>query len=169
MITGNAGNSVSDTSAAGTTNAYNTASGMLASTTGNITGIYDMSGAAEYSAAYINNGNSNLTTYSSNLINAEAKYKDVYSATATDGISDTQAGNYALASSKYGDAVWETSSSGNGSTSWFSDHSTFQFTTDPLFSRGGSSGLTTSAGIFAFGYYTGEGRSIYSFRVVLIP
>ena len=52
-ITGNAGNSISAGSAAGTTNAYNTAAGQLASTTGNIYGIYDMSGGGyEYTAAF---------------------------------------------------------------------------------------------------------------------
>ena len=39
-------------------NNYNTTNGMLASTTGNTTGVYDMNGGtSEYVAAYINNGN----------------------------------------------------------------------------------------------------------------
>ena len=42
-------------------NNYNTTNGMLASTTGNTTGVYDMNGGTwEYVAAYIDNGNGNL-------------------------------------------------------------------------------------------------------------
>ena len=43
---------------------YNTSNGVLSSTTGNVTGIYDMSGGNwERVAAYIDNGNGNLTYY----------------------------------------------------------------------------------------------------------
>ena len=52
---------------------------MLASTTGNITGLYDMSGGAwEYVAGYLNEVTPPLTNYTT-LYNAEPKYKDVYS------------------------------------------------------------------------------------------
>ena len=54
-ITGNAGNSISDEEASGTTNAYNTEKGGLASSTGNVYGIYDFSGGTyEYIAIYYN-------------------------------------------------------------------------------------------------------------------
>ena len=59
--------------------------GVKASTTGNIYGIYDMSGGAyERTAALINNGNSNIGTYAgiyaeNNKIKAEySKYYDIY-------------------------------------------------------------------------------------------
>ena len=46
------------------THNYNTQNGMLASTTGNVTGIYDMSGGNwERVAAYIDNGNWSLNNY----------------------------------------------------------------------------------------------------------
>ena len=46
------------------THNYNTTFGMLASTTGNVTGIYDMSGGAwERVAGYLDNGNENLNNY----------------------------------------------------------------------------------------------------------
>ncbi len=46
------------------THNYNTSNGMLASTTGNETGIYDMSGGAwEIVAGYLNNGNNQLDIY----------------------------------------------------------------------------------------------------------
>ncbi len=46
------------------THNYNTQNGVLASTTGNVTGIYDMSGGAwERVAGYLDNGNGNLNNY----------------------------------------------------------------------------------------------------------
>ncbi len=66
--------------------AYNTANGVKASTTGNIYGIYDMSGGAwEMTASVLNNGNSYIGTYgtstytTNNKIKTEyAKYYDIY-------------------------------------------------------------------------------------------
>ena len=53
-------------------NNYSTTNGMLASTTGNTTGVYDMNGGAwEYVAAYIDNGNGNLNNYGKS---AKTKY-----------------------------------------------------------------------------------------------
>ena len=50
------------------THNYNTTNGILASTTGNITGIYDMSGGNwERIAGYLDNGNNNLNTYGKSL------------------------------------------------------------------------------------------------------
>ncbi len=65
-------------------------------------------GAYEYTAAYVNNGNSNLGTYGSTLVNAAGKYKDVYSK----GSNDDREPNYQMSTpdrGHYGDAVWETS------------------------------------------------------------
>ena len=46
------------------TRAYNKEFGVLASTTGNVTGVYDMNGGAwERVAGYLDNGDSNLSTY----------------------------------------------------------------------------------------------------------
>ena len=96
-----------------TTYAYNTGVGALSSTTGNTTGIYDISGGNEdYVAAYVNNGNSYLTTYGSSLVNAAAKYKNVY----TRGSTDAAANNYAVsvpANGNYGDAIYEISNAGS--------------------------------------------------------
>ena len=58
-------------------NNYSTTNGMLASTTGNTTGVYDMNGGAwEYVAAYIDNGNSNLNNGKSYFENQ--KIKSIY-------------------------------------------------------------------------------------------
>ena len=165
-ITGQAGDSASASSTT-STNAYNTTNGQKATATGNITGVYDMSGGAyEYVAAYVNNGNSNLNTLGSNLVNADAKYKDVYSV----GTSDSQSNNYAVSTPsnyKYGDSVYETSSSGSDSTSWYSNYSRFPYSSNPFFMRGGYYNVTSGAGVFDFDLTYGNNNRYCSFRVVL--
>ena len=67
-------------------NQYNTTNGVKASTTGNIYGVYDMSGGAwEYVAAYIDNGNGNIGSYgtstyfTSNILKTQySKYYNTY-------------------------------------------------------------------------------------------
>ena len=135
------------------------------STTGTVHGVYDMSGGAwEYVAAYVNNGNSNLTTYGKSLVNGDAKTKNIY----TTGGSDGDEMNYNANSSKYGDAVYETSRSGIGTTSWYGDYSYFPSTGWPFFYRGGSYDNGTGAGEFFFNYSIGYGFDFSSFRPVLV-
>ena len=148
----------------GSGNAYVTNVGQ--STTGTVHGVYDMSGGAwEYVAAYVNNGNSNLTNYGSSLVNGDAKTKNVYSK----GSSDSRDNNYSANSGKYGDAVYETSANGNASSSsWYGDYSNFPYTSNPFFLRGGYYDGGTSAGVFSFNGDNGNGSySDSSFRPVL--
>ena len=135
------------------------------STTGTVHGVYDMSGGAwEYVAAYVNNGNSNLTNYGSSLVNGDAKTKNVYSK----GSSDSRDNNYSANSGKYGDAVYETSANGNASSSsWYGDYSNFPYTSNPFFLRGGYYDGGTSAGVFSFNGDNGNGSCYDSFRPVL--
>ena len=122
------------------------------STTGDVTGIYDMSGGAwEYVAGYVGNGGS----YASSLVNAPARYKDTYSSYT----APTSGGHY-------GDAVWETSSSSSGSSSWYSDYSSFPDSGN-LFTRGGNYYGGSSAGLFSFYNSLGSASDFYSFRVVV--
>ena len=172
-ITGNAGNSISDTNySSGTTNAWNTSKGMLASTTGNASGIYDMSGGAyEYVAAYVANGNSRLSDYGSSFAStsvtsnsASTKYVTVY----PKGSSDSQANNwnaYKALTDLRGDAMKETASSYSGSASWNGDYSYFPCSSYPFFVRGGFYNDGSNAGAFCF-YYGGGAYSNYGFRVV---
>ena len=163
-ITGSAGNSASAGSNTGTTNDYTSTQGVKASTTGTVYGVYDMSGGAwEYVAAYVNNGNSNLTSYGSSLVNGDAKTKNVYSK----GSSDSRDNNYSANSGKYGDAVYETSASGS-SSSWYGDYSYFPYTSNPFFERGGYYDDGTIAGVFFFGNISGDSYSNGSFRPVLV-
>ena len=165
-ITGSAGNSASAGTDAGTTNDYTSTQGVKASTTGTVHGVYDMSGGAwEYVAGYVNNGNGNLTSYGSSLVNGAAKTKNVYSKGSSDNATD----NYNANSSKYGDAVYETSANGNtGNGSWYGDHSDFPNSSSPFFDRGGYYNNGTGAGVFYFDNYNGNGDSGGSFRPVLV-
>ena len=148
----------------GSGNAYVTNVGQ--STTGTVHGVYDMSGGAwEYVAAYVNNGNSNLTNYGSSLVNGDAKTKNVYSK----GSSDSRDNNYSANSGKYGDAVYETSANGNSSSSsWYGDYSGFPYASVPFFRRGGSYVNGTNAGVFYFDNIYGDSYSDNSFRPVLV-
>ena len=166
FITGSAGNSASASSDIGTDNDYASAQGVKASTTGTVYGVYDMSGGSwEYVAAYVNNGNDNLTIYGSSLVNGDAKAKNVY----TMGSGDTKQANYNANASKYGDAVYETSSEYETSgSSWHADYSSFPSLSGPFFRRGGGYSNTTSAGMFFFNENTGYNGGNASFRPVLV-
>jgi hypothetical protein len=145
----------------GSGNAYVTNVGQ--STTGTVHGVYDMSGGAwEYVAAYVNN--SYTTSTGSSLVNGDAKTKNVYSKAS----SDNNTNNYNANSGKYGDAVYETSTSGSGSTSWYGDYSNFPDTSNPFFVRGGGYNDGSGAGVFCFSYYDGSSISDASFRPVLV-
>ncbi len=161
-VTGLAGNSVSasSTSTLASVYAYDTTNGMKASTTGNITGVYDLSGGVwERTAGYISNGNSQLykdgtsgSGYSSgNLMGAtsEANPNGYLTLSTRDytvypysSSSDSYSNNYntykVLLTSTYGygDAILETSSQSGSNYAWNSDYSYFVFTSDPLFVRG---------------------------------
>ena len=164
-ITGSAGNSASASGNTGTTTDYTSTQGVKASTTGTVYGVYDMSGGAwEYVAGYVNNGHGNLTNYGSSLVNGDAKTKNVYSKAS----SDSYENNYNANSSKYGDAVYETSTNGSGSTSWYGDYSYFPNTSSPFFKRGGVYHNGTNAGVFYFYYHNGVSNSGASFRPVLV-
>ena len=165
FITGSAGNSASANSNTGTTNDYTSTQGVRASTTGNVYGVYDMSGGAwEYVAAYVNNGNSSLNNGSS-LVNGDAKTKNIYTKAST----DNAANNYSQNSGVYGNAVYETSANGNSSNgSWYSDYSGFPNTSSPFFFRGGSYNIGSGAGVFCFDHSYGDSNSDRSFRPVLV-
>ena len=141
---------------------YNDASGGNASTTGNVYGIYDMAGGAWEYTAGIYTGGSSDDNRSTLWDNSNAKYVDKY--TETTGSISTYYGN----TTKYGDAVYETSSSGYGDTgSWDSSYSNFPDSSYPVFVRGGRAVSGSSAGVFAFINHTGEANTDGSFRPVL--
>ena len=154
------------------TYAWNTTQGKLASTTGNIYGIYDMSGGAfEYVASYVDNGNGNLTYYGANMVNSSnIRNKQVYASTVNDG-SDSQEADYNLlapsSNNIYGDAVYETSMSYNSVDNWCDDGSYFPGIVCPFFLRGGDYNDESYSGVFCFYFSLGCGSNIYGFRPVV--
>ena len=164
-ITGNAGNTAGEDMTAGVVNEYHTPAGQKASTTGNIYGIYDMSGGNwERVAAYLDNNNESLTLYGNSVILADEKYKNKYEL----GITDTKGENYKMASEKYGDAIYETSNQWNTRNgSWYEDDSNYINTTSPFLVRGGYCGRKTEAGMFAFDIVPGNGTAARGFRVII--
>jgi hypothetical protein len=161
--TGCAGDSVSSPGTEGCTNTYDTPNGQQASTTGNIYGIYDMSGGAwEYVSAYIDNGNSNLNNNGNFILTADSKYRDVYAMT------EGEPNNYELTINHKGDALYETSTSGSDKTSWNNDYSDMPRTFQPWFIRGGFNNGGSDSGSFLFYSYSGETGSGIGFRSVLL-
>lgn len=161
-ITGIGANSVSESGNESTLNTYKTTNGQQTSTTGNVWGIYGMSGGtAEYVASYIDNGNSILNTNGKNLIDAIEKHKDVYPK------GGSQQANYEKTKDMYGDAIYETSNNYIESNSWYSDYSIFLNGSTPFFKRGGNYGANTGAGIFCFNNDAGAASEAIGFRIVI--
>ena len=145
---------------------YNEIGGGNASTTGNVYGIYDMAGGAwEYVAGILSSYKSIRGKYDFTDSNKYPnKYFDWY-----DGNSSDYNTNYNANKNKYGDAVYETSSSGNGVTgSWDYSFSSFPISSYPVFLRGGLGARGGDAGVFAFYGYTGGADVYYSFRPVVL-
>ena len=147
---------------------YNTETGYLATTTGNITGIYDMSGGAhEYVAGVVNGyyGNSGLTA--NDIKNYGNKYFDIYSNQSTvTGYKHRILGD---GTSEFGPFYYY--KDGDGGTryhsSWYGDSAYFIEPGESWFCRGGSYNYGGIAGLGYFARYTGAGRNYMGFRLVL--
>ena len=127
----------------GTGISYKTNTGQ--STSGNITGVYDMSGGAyEYVMGNYNKqaGSSGLT-----VSGVPAEHIDIYSGTS-------------VAASHLGDALGETAG-------WYIDDAYFVVSSYPWFERGGYYVNGDSAGVFNFSLSTGGGDAGVGFRVAL--
>ena len=153
------------------------------STTNNPYGVYDLRGGSyEYAASYVNYGSSdsNLSIYggttsgdlygSSDEQFTSTKYKTVYIASGT---SESDSYNLLVTgnTTKKGDAVYETSTNYQNSTSWNngtgnSADSYFPHVTHSFFLRGGDSSYQYT-GMFSFGNNAGHSFNVYSFRLIL--
>ena len=153
--------------------------GTGASTTGNIYGVYDMSGGAwEYVMGVIkdNTANGNPMSGNSASYNAgytgkvynsakytdfsgrnwpESKYFDLYE------FGTTYNDSAAYSRRKIGDATTETKG-------WYGDYTTFIRAEYPWFARGGSCADATIAGVFFINGAFGSARINGSFRPVLV-
>ena len=146
---------------------YNTETGYKASTTGNITGVYDMSGGAwEYVAGYMPSS-SDASGFSASELTTYLKYLDLYSANSI----ITSYNNRIL-----GDATGEMgpfyfySDKDNIKryhNNWYSDYSDFVDSTYPWFDRGGPYVDGVLAGQFSFHRYTGGVHTYSGSRLVL--
>lgn len=144
---------------------YNTSTGYKASTTGNITGIYDMSGGAwEYMAAYMATGSSGFTA---SELTANAKYLDVYPSNST----ITSYNNRILgdATGEMGPFYYYKDKDNNQRyhNNWYADDSLFVDSTNPWFFRGGNYDYGVLAGQFHFARDTGVAGSGGAARLVL--
>lgn len=170
-ITGSAGNTATSSQNTGVTIEYASEQGVKASSTGNITGIYDLVGGAwEYVASYIENDfvkeNGSKYAYGDVLIKGANKTKYNYAVVSTDNATN----NYIANKNKYGDAIYEVSSNSvsNWDDSWNAQFSQFPSTNMPFMIRGGAYDNATLAGLNAFQGGSGEPATNYSFRPVLI-
>ena len=149
-ITGSAGNSVSADEDVGTTSEYWSEQGVLASSTGNVYGIYDLSGGAwEYVASYYNGGSSlsNGSSFASQN-GTSTEYATAYTGTS------------ASSAYKPGDATYETKR-------WHGDIADFVNSSNPFFVRGGNYDNGIYAGVFYFYRSNGSSVSYLSFRMCL--
>ena len=120
------------------------------SSTGNETGIYDLSGGAwEYVSAYYNGSDS--LSYGSSFASKNGTSNEY--ATAYTGTSASSA-------YKPGDATYETSG-------WHGDGADFVNSNNPFFLRGGHYDDGSYAGVFDFGYSSGNSNYGCSFRMCL--
>ena len=134
----------------GQTGGSNYTSNTNQSTTGNTTGVYDMSGGAwEYvMGSYGNNQGSSNYSWSSV---AKPPYVDTYNFTSTGSCSWATCGGHAL---------YETAG-------WGSDYAGFVGNGGPWFSRGGYASNGSDAGLFYFIDDYGSAVLDYGFRVAL--
>ena len=139
-----------------TCNAYNTDIGVKASTTGNITGVYDMAGGSdEYVMGILKTSNGTGLSYAStgfttSTLPLGSKYVDAY----TYGTDVNDFSRRIL-----GDATGEVKG-------WYGGRFGFPFNTYTVFRRGGMAGAYYS-GIFYFYRDNGYSSNYYSFHSAL--
>ena len=163
-----------------TCNTYNMATGMLSSTTGNIYGVYDLSGGAyEYVMANIvsddgtmlmsGNESSNNSGYTGKVYDSgnytlytgidypNTKYYDKYSFSTSSN---------SKIRSKLGDGIKEVY---KGTGGWYNDYSYLAYSRYPWFSRGGYYNDAASAGVFYSRNHNGNAGSYLSSRLIITP
>ncbi len=150
--------------------AYNTELGYLASTTGNITGVYDMSGGAhEYMASYRTNTYGSSGFNATNIQTYDSKYFDVYLSNSTE--SSYQNRILGDATGEMGPFVTFADSDGGSRPHnlWYSDISSWIDSSNPWTFRGGLHNIGVLASQFYFARNPGTFHSSGSFRLVLAP
>ena len=154
-----------------------TANGVDASTTNNMSGVFDMRGCVwERTAAYVTNGTDNLKYGSSYVATTDANadgYKTLSTEYATVYPYDDKNLGTTYFSKKtsiygFGDAILETSAR-TTTDGWNEDCSSFPYSTVPFFIRGGHfGGIAVRTGSFAFSHAGGGADYGNGFRSVLV-
>ena len=149
---------------------YNTEVGYLASTTGNISGVYDMSGGShEYTASRISNKLGSSGFKAATIAEYDEKYFDLYNASST-----TATYKYRILGDATGEmgpfkSFLDGDNTSRYHNSWYNDTGSFVSSTEPWFFRGAVYNAGVLAGQFQFNSTTGEAQPHHSFRLVLMP
>ena len=164
-----------------TCNAYNTTSGMSASTTGNVYGIYDMSA---YTGTYVMGVMQDNTGTNTPMSGYNSSYNSGFTGKIYDSGNFTDFTGTPFPNTKYYDLyAYGTSNSdytrrilGDATGEvhgWYDDYPAFVDSGYPWFVRGRSTNTTlghpTYAGVFAFYWSSGKPIPILAFRSVLAP
>ena len=152
-------------------NKYNGAKGVLSSTTGNVYGVYDMSGGTwEYVMGNMSSTANAYTFYPSSSGFASSWYSNYsnqkYVNTYANGSTYTDQTAYNRA--RLGDATGEVALSTGGSGGWYSDSAYFPYSTNSWFDRGGYCRNGSNAGVFGFSNFNGSASGNDSARAALI-
>ncbi len=170
ITTGCGGGDTSQIGVCPAENRWETANGIKASTTHNITGIYDMAGGRQEYVMGVMKSSDNTTidwspnkTYGSGFqvypIPTDTKYYDLYDYGTTD--RDTSAYSRGL----YGDATIELNPSSG--TTWNEDRGTMINNISAFFLRGGQASSDSSGGIWGFYSNFGSGYNDRTVRPVI--
>ena len=169
------------TSSGATCNSYTTTLGQSASTTGNVYGVYDMSGGAyEYMMGnMVYSNGQQMSGYSTSN-----NYNSAFTGILYDG-GTSFTGTYAFPSKRYydkysygasnteytrgklGDATKEMAPTGT-SGNWYGDYAEFVYSNRPWVLRGGDYTSGANAGAFNFNYANGNAYWSGSARAVLL-
>ena len=149
---------------------------VVASTTNNYSGIYDMSGGAwNYVMGYTTGattvgGSSDITSLYSNFFSdtSYSKYWDKYTSTTYTNYNNRILGD---ATGEMGPFGSEKDPDNNTriKSSWYKNFVYFANSSKPLFERGGDWNDGTAAGVFSFNRDSGGASAYISYRVVLAP
>lgn len=174
-LTGNSGGTANSTYQSGISNYYYSTNGVKASSTGNVYGIYDLSGGAqEYVAAYNKSGDLNYVggvdygkKMTDNAKDTQNKYISTEYITAYDNNSKTSNGKtITYTVGKTGDSTKEVYI--NSAKNWFSANSNFANINTPFLYRGGFWNCTYTCAFF-LEHNSGLAETVTSFRIVLAP
>ena len=175
-ITGCAGDTASASTSSTCNNPYNSVTGVKASTTWNITGVYDMSGGSWERTMGVYNDIIESSGFTANeLTSIPSKYITKYT-TPTENLLNNIGMDYDL--TIYGDGIYETSIGafryngtiwvGNSQGEWENEITYLPTVTGAWFSRGTHFDYTGFAGLGSFSGSYGSGAYSYgSFRPIV--